>query len=84
MVLFQNFKSPVLTRYVFSTELRTIILAEVNVDGSHYALKEDYIAELEADVLSLDAQMFELEGGNTLPAWAAARLIPVTAAKNGR
>lgn len=81
---FENFIDPAMTRFVYSGEHRSIILAEVAVDDKHYELKEDYIAELEAGVLSLDADMSSLTGSDQLPPWARTRFVPVTIQRDGK
>lgn len=80
---FHNFEHPAPTRYVYSAEHRSIILAEVLFEGKHFELKEDYIAELEAGVLSLDEGHPPLDGGDQLPPWARTRFIPITVVRDG-
>lgn len=81
---FEKFTDPVPTRFVYSTENRSIILAEVAVDDKHHELKDEYIAELEAGVLSIDSDLSHLTPSDQLPAWARTRFVPVTVFRGGK
>lgn len=81
---FERFIDPVPTRFVYSTENRTIILAEVAIDDQHHELKDDYLAELEAGVLSIENDLSQLTPSDQLPPWARTRFIPVTIQRDGK
>lgn len=80
---FEHLADPTTTRYVYSTEDRAIILAQVEVDGRYYELNDDYIAELEAGVLAFGEDVKNVMESDHLPAWARTSFIHVSVTKNG-
>lgn len=71
---FENFREIAPVRFVYSCARRTIVLAQVCVQGHYHDLKEAFIAELEAGVLSFDGEFPSIEDSETPPGWACERL----------
>lgn len=67
---FEQFREKAPVRFVYSCEQRTILLAQVQVKGQYHRLKEAYIAELEAGVLSFDGKFPSIEVSDLVPGWA--------------
>jgi hypothetical protein len=71
---FENFREKAPVRFVYSCANRTIVLAQVCVQGHYHDLKEMFIAELEAGILSFDGEFPSIEESESMPTWASARL----------
>jgi hypothetical protein len=67
---FEHFSEKTQVRFVYCCSRRTIVLAQVLVKGEYHKLKEAFMAELEAGVLSFDGSFPSIEGSESLPDWA--------------
>jgi hypothetical protein len=66
-----SFSRPFEIRFAYSTARRSIIAAQVCAAGTVQELEEDQLAELEATVLSMDADFSGLVVSDDLPGWAS-------------
>lgn len=71
---FEHFREEAPVRFVFCCAQRTILLAQVCINGNFHDIKEAFVAELEAGVLAFDEEFPSIEGSERLPCWASARL----------
>jgi hypothetical protein len=73
---FFDISVPCLTRFVYCTQKRSILVAELLLEGEYYAATEEQLADLEA-VAMAHSRLAAYDESNILPAWAQQHVITV-------